>query len=395
MLDYFQLQESDGVPVAESDNPPGQQLMMVSLAAVSSIATTAKSLKIQVEIQGQAFTFLIDSGSSSCFLDKRTTDQLQGAQPLKSPLSVQVVGGKLLTCSEHFPSLKWGAQGYTFCDSFRVLELHSYDGIVGLDWLAKYSHMLTHWDQQWIAFQQAGQLVVLHGEDAREATHALIELHVVKEGDGVAGPDDRADIQTLLDQFASVFEEPAELPPRRHYDHQIPLILGARPVSMRPYRVAPALQSEIERQVQELLSQGVITHSNSPFALPVILVKKADNTWRLVVDYRHLNALTVKGKYPVPVIDELLDELAGAQWFSKLDLHAGYHQIRLALGEEFKTAFQTHTGHYEFRVMAFGLTGAPATFQHAMNASLGPVLRKFALVFFDDILIYNPIIQII
>lgn len=160
-------------------------------------------------------------------------------------------------------------------------------------------------------------------------------------------------------------------------------------MSIRPYRVAPELKSEIERQVKELLEQGLITHSNSAFGVPVLLVNKGEVDWRLVFDYRPLNALTIKGKYPLPVIDELLDELAGAQWFSKLDLKAGYHQIRLAPGEEYKTAFQTHSGHYEFKVMAFGLTGAPATFQHAMNTTLEPVLRKFALVFFDDILIYS------
>jgi hypothetical protein len=150
------------------------------------------------------------------------------------------------------------------------------------------------------------------------------------------------------------------------------------------------LKDEIEGQIKDLLAQGVISPSNSAFGSPVLLVKMEEAAWRLVVDYRQLNALTINGKYPLPVIDELLDELAGSHWFSKLDLKAGYHQIHLAPGEEHKTAFQTHNGHFEFKVMAFGLTGAPATFQHAMNATLADVLCKFVVVFFDDILVYSP-----
>lgn len=149
-----------------------------------------------------------------------------------------------------------------------------------------------------------------------------------------------------------------------------------------------------------MLDSGLILVSDSAFASPIIMVKKKEDSnvpadlntpqaWRLCVDYRNLNMLTLKAKYPLPIIDELLDELTGASWFSKLDLRAGYHQIRLAPGEEFKTAFQTHNGHYQFNVMAFGLTGAPATFQAVMNETLAPVLRKCAVVFFDDILVYS------
>lgn len=121
-------------------------------------------------------------------------------------------------------------------------------------------------------------------------------------------------------------------------------------------------ETKILQQIKEMLKTGVITHSSSPFSSPVLLVKKKDGSWRFYVYYGHLNAITVKDRYPLPIVDELLDELAGAKWVTKLDLKSGYHQIRLASANEFKTAFKTHQVLYEFKVMPFGLTNAPATF---------------------------------
>jgi hypothetical protein len=316
-------------------------------------------------------------------------------------MNVKVADGALLRCDLEVPKCRWKAQGVEFETSLRLFPLGCYDIILGMDWLQSLGDMNVNWLQKRLSFNHHGKTVKLQGlvadtsscqsltttelealEEINAICH-LLQLREVREAeDRVPYP---SSIQDMLTEFAVLFEEPQGLPPRREFDHSITLLPGSRPVNLRPYRYNPEQKDEIEKQIAEMLRQGIIRFSTSPFASPVLLVQKKDGTWRFCIDFRYLNALTLKNRYPLPIIDELLDELSGAAWFTSLDLRAGYHQIRMAEGEEFKTAFQTHQGHYEFMVMPYGLTGAPATFQNAMNKIFAPLLRRCVLVFIDDI----------
>jgi hypothetical protein len=210
----------------------------------------------------------------------------------------------------------------------------------------------------------------------------------VAQGDG---PVQNEAIQQLLGEYADRFpqELPPGLPPQRKVAHTIPLVEGATPPFRPIYKLSYKERLEVERQINELLEKGYIQPSSSPYGAPVLFVPKPDGSMRMCVDYRALNNITIKNRYALPRIDQLLDQLGGSTVFSSIDLASGYHQIRIASDEVPKTAFRTHIGHYEYRVLPFGLTNAPATFQALMNDLFRPHLNKFIAIYLDDILVFS------
>jgi hypothetical protein len=165
--------------------------------------------------------------------------------------------------------------------------------------------------------------------------------------------------------------------------------LGKAPISRCPYKMTPKELAELKVQLNELMNKDFIRPSSSPWGCPALFVKKKDQSLRLCVDYRPLNAVTIKNKYPLPHIDILFEQLAGAKVLSKIDLHSGYHQIKIHPEDVPKTTFSTRYGLYEYLVMSFGLTNAPAHFMYLMNSVFMSELDEFVVVFINDILVYS------
>lgn len=253
-------------------------------------------------------------------------------------------------------------QGHVFEADLRVMEVLGYDIILGLDWIVEQDKIELMLKQGVVTVENKGRKVnlitkiadaeiqVLEGvvnvmKEIREGSQVYYAQVSKVEGDveknsKVIHPS----LTTLIDQFTGVFTEPKTLPPHQSIDHQIILKPNSQPINLRPYRFSHFQKTEIEKIIKELLHQSFIQPSTSPYSAPVLLVKKKDSTWRMCVDYKKLNEETVKNKFPIPLIDDLLDELSGAHFFSKLDLRASYHQIRMAEQDIPKTAFQTHEG---------------------------------------------------
>ncbi|GKB89156.1 putative reverse transcriptase domain-containing protein [Tanacetum coccineum] len=264
-----------------------------------------------------------------------------------------------------------------------LAELGSFDVIIGMDWLAKY-HALIVCDEKVVHIPYGDEVLIIRGDDYDNRTQVMSKKNEDKS------EEKRLEDVPIVQEFAEVFPEDLPgLPPARQVEFQIDLVPGAAPVARAPYRLAPAELQELSTQLQELSDRGFIRPSSSPWGAPVLFVKKKDGSFQMCIDYRELNRLTVKNRYPLPRIDDLFDQLQGSRVYSKIDLRSGYHQLRVQEEDIPKTAFRTRYGHYEFQVMPFGLTNAPAVFMDLMNRVCKPYLDRFVIVFIDDILIYS------
>ncbi|XP_052732478.1 uncharacterized protein LOC128196266 [Vigna angularis] len=270
--------------------------------------------------------------------------------------------------------------------------------ILGMDWLAA-NRILIDCGAKELVFpdEYEVELSVTLGQLKEDivdgASCFLIMTHSDERFEGLSHERSTSKLnggRSVVDDFPDVFpDEVPGLPPPREVEFTIDLVSTAGPISIAPYRMSPAELTELKEQIEELMDKKFIRPSASPWGAPVLLVKKKDDSSRLCIDYRQLNKLTIKNKYPLPRIDDLLDQLHGATVFSKIDLRSGYHQIRVKEEDIQKTAFRSRYGHYEYVVMPFGVTNAPAIFMDYMNRIFRPYLDKFVVVFIDDILVYS------
>jgi hypothetical protein len=269
---------------------------------------------------------------------------------------------------------------WDFPTNMIVLKGQNIDVILGMNWLAQHKAILNT------------DLRIIRLSYGQEEVLLSIPVAIPAKPFGRVYEAIIPEIQDIpvVCEFPDVFPKDLPgLPPERDVEFVIELKPGTTPISRRSYRMPPNELAELKTQLQDLLEKGFIQPSSSPWGCPAIFVKKKDQTLRMCVDYRPLNEVTIKNKYPLPQIDILFDQLTGARVFSKIDLRSGYHQIRIRPEDIPKTAFTTRYGLFEYLVMSFGQTNAPTHFTYLMNSVFMPKLDKFVVVFIDDILIYS------
>ena len=322
---------------------------------------------------------LFDSGASHSFVTKPFVEKSELKPiPLKHPMLVQIPGDR--TKASHVcTEVPVDIMGKTFHADLIVLGSQGIDVVLGMNWMSKYKGVIDCTKKSISMTAEDGDKVAYTATKSSSKAHCHTSL---------ANP--ALEEVPIVCEYPDVFpEELPGMPPDRDIEFVIELVPGTGPIAQKPYRMNPAELDELKKQLDDMLRKGLIRPSASPWGSPVIFVDKRDGTTRLCVDYRKLNDVTIKNKYPLPKIEDLFDQLNGARVFSKIDLRTGYHQLRVRDTDIPKTAFTTRYGLYEYTVMSFGLTNAPAYFMNLMNKVFMEYLDKFVVVFIDDILIYS------
>jgi hypothetical protein len=330
-------------------------------------------------LNGHPTIILFDSGASQDFISRACTQKHQMAiKYMPTPYMISTPGGKIFTRQVVVnPSLNLGGRVYKTC--LIVLEGQGIDVILGMNGMKRHRALLD----------TTTRTVHL---DSPEQGSTILQLALTPVTSVAVHHMATQNLEDILIacEFPNVFPEDLPgMPLDRDIEFIIELQPGMTPISRQPYKMTPKELAELKIQLNELLDKGYIHPSSSPWGCPVLFVKKKDQSLRLCVDYRPLNAVVVKNKYPMPRINILSDQLRSAKVFSKVDLHSGYHQIKIHPEDISKAAFSTRYRLYEYLVMSFGLTNAPAHFMYLMNSVFMPELDKFVVAFIDDILVYS------
>lgn len=365
----------------------------ISLHAMAGVPAT-DTFRLYGVVNHARVTILVDSGSTHNFVQPRVVKFFNLLMEDMMLLRVQMGNGSVLDCRQLCSSTTLLIQNHSFTVTLCVLPLSGVDIVLGVEWLRTLGLIITDYSSFTMQFTHLGQPITLRTDVQSNiepalahqvkrmihthSTSTLFHLSLLP----VSQPEPSIDpvhlisaINKLLLKFSSLFHQPTTLPLPCQHDHHINLIPSANPVNVRPYRYPHFQKIKIEKQVMALLDSSLIQPSRSPFSSLVLLVKKKDGMWRMCVNYRALNSITVRDRFLLPTIEELIDELGRALWFSKLDLRQGFHQILMVDKDVPKAVFRTHHGHYEYLVMPFGLCNTSLTFQATMNAVLNPFLR--------------------
>ena len=349
---------------------------------------------------------LIDSGSTHNMISASFAHKIEHPLIPIKPCSVWFPNNQSSSITHRMLKVLVNIQGVDTLVDFEVWNEARYEMILGMGWLNQVDAWIACKEEVVHGKLQNGRSFSIRGKRSLPSIpmlshlqmkrsvrkdHQVFLIHLSEVEKEIKVNEFNKGMKVFLDEFKDVFpEELNELPPMREVDHaSIDLIVDAAPIAKAPYRHSLAQNVELENQLKDLLSKGYIRPSKSPWGALVLFVKKKDGLLRLCVDYRGLNKLTIKNKFPLPRIDNIFDHLYRSKIFSKIDLKSGYHQIRIKESDIEKIGFRLHLGHYEYVVMPFGLTNAPATFMTLMNSLFHDHLGKFVLVLIDDILIYS------